>query len=64
MFVWAKSPDNIQNIEVFLDNILYNAGVFITPGKIFGTNGERFLRISLCSTKQKLTEAKNRIINL
>ena len=51
MFVWAKAPDMIDNIEKHLDDILYKAGVFITPGRIFGSNGERFIRVSLCAKK-------------
>ncbi|MDP4267300.1 MAG: aminotransferase class I/II-fold pyridoxal phosphate-dependent enzyme [Bacteroidota bacterium] len=62
MFVWAKSPDYISNIEEYLDSILYNAGVFLTPGKIFGSNGERFIRVSLCSSKENIEEAMRRIM--
>ena len=61
MFVWAKAPDSIKEIEKYLDNILYEAGVFITPGFIFGKNGERYIRISLCADKAKITEATKRI---
>ncbi|WP_210488595.1 pyridoxal phosphate-dependent aminotransferase [Rufibacter aurantiacus] len=61
MFVWARVPDQVINVEAFLDEILYEAGVFLTPGKIFGTQGERYLRISLCLPETKIEEATNRI---
>ena len=61
MFVWAKVPDNVSNVEEFVENILQKAGVFITPGFVFGSNGERYVRISLCSKVEVLNEAKNRI---
>ncbi|WP_207430934.1 pyridoxal phosphate-dependent aminotransferase [Sabulibacter ruber] len=61
MFVWARVPDAVSNVEAFLDEILYEAGVFLTPGKIFGTQGERYLRISLCLPESKIEEATNRI---
>ncbi|MEY3452053.1 MAG: hypothetical protein RL711_1881 [Bacteroidota bacterium] len=61
MFVWAKAPASIANIPAFSDQILYHANVFITPGVIFGSNGERFLRISLCVPEEKMEEAYGRI---
>ncbi len=61
LFVWAKVPDTVQEVEAFVDKILYEAKVFITPGFIFGSNGERFIRISLCATEAKLKEALTRI---
>ncbi|NBP67857.1 MAG: aminotransferase class I/II-fold pyridoxal phosphate-dependent enzyme [Cytophagia bacterium] len=61
LFVWAKVPDTVSQVEIFLDKILYEAKVFITPGFIFGSNGERFIRISLCATEEKLQEALIRI---
>lgn len=64
LFVWAKVPNDVENVESFLDKILYNAKVFITPGFIFGTNGSRYIRISLCGTVEKFEEALNRIENL
>ena len=61
MFVWAKVPENIKSVEEIVDSILYKANVFITPGFIFGSNGERFLRISLCTNQKLLKEALGRI---
>ena len=61
LFLWGKIPDAAESSEMFADNILYNARVFITPGFIFGSNGERFIRISLCATEEKMEEALTRI---
>lgn len=62
LFLWGKIPANAESSESFANNILYNAKVFITPGFIFGSNGERYIRISLCATETKMNEALNRII--
>jgi LL-diaminopimelate aminotransferase len=61
LFVWAKVPVEIENVETWIDEILYGTKVFITPGFIFGTAGERYIRISLCSPVELLTEALSRI---
>jgi LL-diaminopimelate aminotransferase len=61
LFVWAKAPDDIKDVEKWIDEILYGTKVFITPGFIFGENGKRFIRISLCATVEKLNEALVRI---
>lgn len=61
LFVWAKVPDAIQDVEKFVDDILYGTKVFITPGFIFGQAGKRYIRISLCSTVEKIKEACDRI---
>ncbi len=61
LFVWGKVPEDIQDVEAWLDYYLYNAKVFITPGFIFGTNGERYIRISLCGSIGNFEEAINRI---
>ena len=61
MFVWAKVPDSIDSVEKFVDDILYKANVFITPGFIFGSNGERFIRASLCASQETIKEALTRI---
>lgn len=61
LFVWAKAPDHITDVEKWIDDILYGTKVFITPGFIFGENGKRFIRISLCATVEKLEEARTRI---
>jgi LL-diaminopimelate aminotransferase len=61
MFVWARVPDTVTDVEAFLDKVLYEAGVFLTPGKIFGTQGERYLRVSLCLPENTIEEATKRI---
>ena len=62
MFIWAKAPDSISNLEEFIDQLIYEAGVFITPGFIFGSNGHGYIRVSLCSTVETIGQAKQRII--
>ncbi|WP_347156392.1 pyridoxal phosphate-dependent aminotransferase [Pontibacter chitinilyticus] len=61
MFVWARVPDHVFDVEAFLDELLYEASVFLTPGKIFGTQGERYLRVSLCSSIEQITKAIDNI---
>jgi LL-diaminopimelate aminotransferase len=63
LFVWAKAPDHIDNVEKWIDEILYGTKVFITPGFIFGDAGKRYIRVSLCCTEQMFTEALTRIDN-
>ncbi len=63
LFIWAKLPENISSSEVLVNQLLQNAGVFITPGFIFGSNGERFVRISLTSKPEVFEQAKVRIKN-
>ena len=61
MFVWAKLPSNIKDVEEYVEEILKKTFVFITPGFIFGSNGNRYLRISLCANTAIFEEALNRI---
>ena len=61
MFIWARIGDEIKEVANIVDKLLYEAGVFLTPGFIFGKNGDRYIRISLCSTEESLMEAYNRI---
>lgn len=61
LFVWAKAPDIVADVEKWIDEILYGTKVFITPGFIFGEGGKRYIRISLCSPVEKLKEAADRI---
>lgn len=61
LFVWAKAPDSIKSVETFVDNILEKANVFLTPGFIFGSQGERYARSSLCVEESLLKEALKRI---
>ncbi len=62
LFVWGKIPDRIESCESFVDDILARTNVFITPGFIFGKNGDRYIRISLCATEERLSEAKQRLL--
>ncbi len=64
MFLWAKIPAKYTNVEDLTEKILHEANVFITPGFIFGSNGDRYIRISLCSPENDLKEALERINNL
>jgi aspartate/methionine/tyrosine aminotransferase len=64
LFVWGRIAEDINNSETYIEEILNKSHVFITPGFIFGTNGERYIRISLCTNEKRLTEAKERILNL
>lgn len=61
LFVWGKLNDRTAGSEAIANALLYEAKVFITPGFIFGSNGERFLRISLGASVDKLQEAYHRI---
>lgn len=61
LFVWAKAPSSIADVEKWIDEILYGTKVFITPGFIFGEAGRRHIRISLCAPVDKLKEALGRI---
>lgn len=61
LFVWGSIPDEIPECESFVDEILNKAHVFVTPGFIFGKNGARYIRISLCADEATLHQAKKRI---
>lgn len=61
LFVWAKAPVHVDSVEKWIDEILYGTKVFITPGFIFGKEGERHVRISLCAPVEKLREAHERL---
>ncbi len=61
MFIWAKIPDTLESAIQLSDDILNKAHVFITPGSIFGKQGERYIRISLCSKQEVLKESIHRI---
>lgn len=64
MFLWGKIPAGAESSEAVADRVLYEANVFITPGFIFGSGGERYIRISLCCKNETLQEALNRIKNI
>jgi LL-diaminopimelate aminotransferase len=62
LFVWGRIPEEIINCEMYIEEILNKLHVFITPGFIFGKNGERYIRISLCAKEKRLEEAKERLL--
>ena len=61
MFLWGRIPDHYENAEELTERVLLEARVFITPGFIFGSNGERYIRISLCAKEDKIQKALERI---
>lgn len=61
MFLWGKIADKYANAEQLTERVLHEARVFITPGFIFGSNGERYVRISLCAQDDKMQDALRRI---
>ncbi|MCJ7447630.1 MAG: aminotransferase class I/II-fold pyridoxal phosphate-dependent enzyme [Bacteroidales bacterium] len=63
LFVWGRIPEEIISCEIYIEEILTRAHVFITPGFIFGRKGDRYIRISLCADETKLLEARKRIVS-
>ena len=61
MFLWGKIPEKYADVEDLTEKVLHEARVFITPGFIFGSNGKRYVRISLCAKDEKMKEALERI---
>ena len=61
MFLWGRIPDKWENAEELTERVLQQARVFITPGFIFGSNGERYIRISLCAKEENIEKALTRI---
>ena len=64
MFLWGKIPAGYANVEDLTEKLLHEANVFVTPGFIFGSNGNRYIRISLCAKDVKLKEALERVKQL
>lgn len=64
MFLWGRIPDSYTDVEDLTERVLQEARVFITPGFIFGSNGSRYIRISLCAKEEKLREALERILKV
>ncbi|MCR9227015.1 MAG: aminotransferase class I/II-fold pyridoxal phosphate-dependent enzyme [Flavobacteriaceae bacterium] len=60
MFVWCKLPEGAKSSEEFIDEVLHDKDVFIAPGTIFGSNGEGYIRFSLCVSEEKIKEAIER----
>ncbi len=61
MFVWAKIPDHYADGYALSDELLYDKNVFLTPGGIFGSNGDRYIRISLCNPAETLQRGLDRL---
>jgi aspartate/methionine/tyrosine aminotransferase len=61
LFVWAKVPADIADGYALSDLLLYKANVFITPGGIFGSAGNQYIRVSLCAPEEKISESFERI---
>jgi len=64
MFLWGRIPDKYGDAEQLTERVLHETRVFITPGFIFGSNGARYLRISLCASDERMQEALNRIADI
>jgi LL-diaminopimelate aminotransferase len=62
MFVWAKIPAAYKDGYALSDEVLYNSNVFITPGGIFGSGGDGYIRVSLCAPQEKFEAAMERIV--
>ena len=60
LFVWAKLPEGVSDSEAYVDKILNDKHVFITPGTIFGSQGEGYIRFSLCVNEQTIEEVLKR----
>ena len=61
MFLWGQIPEHYTDCEQLTERVLNEAKVFITPGFIFGSNGQRYVRISLCAKKEQMQEALERV---
>jgi len=64
LFLWGQIPVEVPDSSAFIEEMLQKAHVFITPGFIFGSKGDRYIRISLCADENRLSEAKKRLENL
>jgi aspartate/methionine/tyrosine aminotransferase len=61
LFIWARIPDSVEDLEKWVDHILYDYKIFVTPGFVFGEKGNRYIRISLCSTTSVYKKALERL---
>jgi LL-diaminopimelate aminotransferase len=64
LFIWAAIPSSFASGYALSDELLHKAGIFITPGGIFGDAGDRYIRVSLCSNEEKLAQCQYRIKEL
>lgn len=62
LFIWAKLPDTVESAEAFVDDLLRTKHIFVAPGFIFGPKGNRYIRISLCMTKERIRTGIDRIL--
>ena len=61
MFVWARLPDGSPDSETFVDELLHKKHLFVAPGTVFGSQGEGYIRFSLCVPEDKIREALKRL---
>ena len=61
MFLWAKLPEQVESAEALVDELLYQKHIFIAPGFIFGPKGQRYVRVSLCTPKERIWQAVARL---
>ena len=64
LFVWAKIPQEFENGEEYSDWLLNTCHIFIAPGFIFGSEGNKYIRMSICVNESILNEVKNRILHV
>lgn len=62
LFIWSKVPEKYKNGEEFSNYLLHEKGIFASPGHIFGSNGEKYIRFSLCASQKDIIESRNRLI--
>ena len=62
LFLWGRIPEDMTDAEQLTEQLLHQHGVFVAPGFIFGSNGKRYVRISLCAKEEQMEEALQRII--
>ena len=63
LFLWAKLPDSVESAEALVDDLLYKKHVFIAPGSVFGPKGNRYVRVSLCVSKERILAAVERVVS-
>ena len=61
LFLWGRIPEQMQDGVQLADMLLYELGIFVTPCMVFGSNGDRYIRISLCATQERMREALERV---
>jgi aspartate/methionine/tyrosine aminotransferase len=61
LFLWGKISEKYKSGEELTESLLHKANIFITPGMVFGDQGNKYIRISLCATENKLKEAIERL---